>query len=294
MGERPPSSRPPGLDCDDSYFARTLAHREAGRLYVGYLAPARDRQHCLAPLAAALLAAPRYCSAMRVPTARPCWMPGGHCLVYHGSLKGVGISRNALQDIESFMARYQREDVERRHAGSLGQRQPVGGDGRRLAATPATSRAPRPAHEPHVRGRERPDLRPAAAAAGGDPEALDLALATNMVSVGLDVARLAAMVINGQPLTTAEYIQASSRVGRADMPGIVIANYYRDQARSLSHYESFRAYHESFYRFVEPTSVTPFTYQARLRALHAALVIAVRHADGRLTANERAADFDPS
>ena len=90
---------------------------------------------------------------------------------------------------------------------------------------------------------------------------LDAVLATNMVSVGLDVARLALMIVNGQPLTTAEYIQATSRVGRGDVPGLIFANYYRHQARSLSHYESFRPYHESFYRFVEPSSVTPFTYQ---------------------------------
>jgi len=126
-----------------------------------------------------------------------------------------------------------------------------------------------------------------------DPNALDLALATNMISVGLDVARLAVMVINGQPLTTAEYIQASSRVGRSEVPGIVVANYYRDQARSLSHYESFRAYHESFYRFVEPTSLTPFTWQARQRALHAALVIAIRHGCQDLAANEQAGSFAP-
>ena len=126
------------------------------------------------------------------------------------------------------------------------------------------------------------------------PKALDLVLATNMVSVGLDVARLAVMVINGQPLTTAEYIQASSRVGRAKVPGLVVANYYRDQARSLSHYESFRAYHESFYRYVEPTSVTPYTYQARMRALHAALVIAMRLGNGRLADSTAAGDFDPS
>jgi hypothetical protein len=122
---------------------------------------------------------------------------------------------------------------------------------------------------------------------------LDAVLATNMISVGLDVARLALMTINGQPLTTAEYIQASSRVGRSDVPGIVFANYYRDQARSLSHYESFRPYHEAFYRFVEPTSVTPFTYQARLRALHAALVIVMRHAGLGLLENETATNFVP-
>ena len=112
-----------------------------------------------------------------------------------------------------------------------------------------------------------------------------------MVSVGLDVARLALMIVNGQPLTTAEYIQASSRVGRSEVPGLVFANYYRDQARSLSHYESFRPYHEAFYRFVEPTSVTPYTYQARTRALHAALVIAIRHAGHYLRANNQAGQF---
>jgi hypothetical protein len=101
-------------------------------------------------------------------------------------------------------------------------------------------------------------------------------------------------VINGQPLTTAEYIQASSRVGRSSVPGIVCVNYYRDQARSLSHYENFRPYHESFYRFVEPTSVTPYTYQARLRALHAALVIVVRHSCPQLLANNKAGSFDPA
>ena len=113
-----------------------------------------------------------------------------------------------------------------------------------------------------------------------------------MISVGVDVDRLALMVVNGQPLTTAEYIQASSRIGRADVPGLVFANYYRHQARSLSHYENFRPYHESFYRFVEPTSVTPFTYQVRKRALHAALVIALRHGCDAWSDNDAAGKFD--
>ena len=72
---------------------------------------------------------------------------------------------------------------------------------------------------------------------------------------------------------------------------MVFANYYRDQARSLSHYESFRPYHEAFYRFVEPTSVTPYTYQARMRALHAALVIVMRHGKLGLLPNGAAANF---
>ncbi len=285
---------PPGLDCDDSYFARTVPTSERpGRLYVGYLAPARDRQHCLAPVAAALLAAPEVLFGAAGPDAQTLLDAWWTLLIYHGSLKGVGVSRNALQDIETFMARYQGEEVERwNQAGpdAAGQTSATGADWRRreeLAERLAQLTSHMSADE-NARTFDRLRL------PRGTPEALDLVLATNMVSVGLDVARLSAMIVNGQPLTTAEYIQASSRVGRGDVPGIVIANYYRDQARSLSHYESFRAYHESFYRFVEPTSVTPFTYQARLRALHAALVIAVRHADGRLTANEAAGGFDPA
>ena len=126
-----------------------------------------------------------------------------------------------------------------------------------------------------------------------DPQGLDLVLATNMVSVGLDVSRLAVMIMNGQPLTVSEYIQASSRVGRGDVPGFVVANYYRSQARSLSHYEGFRGFHESFYRHVEPTSVTPYSFQARLRALHAALIIVVRHGIPELAENSAAGQFDP-
>jgi hypothetical protein len=73
----------------------------------------------------------------------------------------------------------------------------------------------------------------------------------------------------------------------------VFTNYYRDQARSLSHYENFRPYHESFYRFVEPTSITPYTFQSRRRALHAAIVIAVRHGCPHLLNNNQAVLFDP-
>lgn len=293
FGRDPAVFPPPGLDCDDNYFARTVpTTARPGRLYVGYLAPARDRQHCLAPLAAALLAAPELLFR-DVPAADreillDAWWT---VLVYHGSLKGVGISRNALQDIETGMARLLQE-----------ARQQPAGD-----AAPTTDVDNTPAHRLRHQLAERITQLTSQMSADENarafarlarprshPDALDLALATNMISVGLDVARLAVMVINGQPLTTAEYIQASSRVGRGDVPGIVVANYYRDQARSLSHYESFRAYHESFYRFVEPTSVTPFTWQARQRALHAALVIAVRHAVPDLNGNERAGGFDPT
>ena len=100
-------------------------------------------------------------------------------------------------------------------------------------------------------------------------------LATNMISVGIDVARLNVMLMVGQPKLTSEYIQASSRVGRS-FPGLCFIQYDATKSRDRSHYERFRSYHESFYRFVEPTGATPFSKPARERALHAVLTAMLR------------------
>ena len=105
---------------------------------------------------------------------------------------------------------------------------------------------------------------------------VNLLLATNMISVGIDVDRLNVMVILGQPKLTSEYIQASSRVGRK-YPGVVFVQYDGARSRDRSHYEQFKSYHESFYRYVEPTGVTPFSEPARKRALHAVIVALIRH-----------------
>ena len=270
---------PPGLSCDDSYFARTVdLSVRPGRLYVGYFAPSLDQQHCMAPLAAALLAAPELVFERgeneRDVLLEAWWTQ----VVYHGSIKGVGNSHNAfsmgVRDVFSRLA----EEAEAKHQE------------KRL-----TRPLPQLAQLTSVSGPEQNAQTFAQLeSARGKDDCLDAVLATNMISVGLDVSRLALMVINGQPLTTAEYIQASSRVGRDEVPGIVCINYYRNSARNVSHFENFRPYHESFYRFVEPSSVTPYTYQARLRALHAAIVISIRHSLRPLLGNDRAGHFDSS
>ena len=272
---------PPGLSCDDAYFARTVPlGQRPGRIYVGYLAPMLNRQQCLAPLAAALLLAPQvlFESDQHQRELLDAWWTQ---VVYHGSLKGVGNSHTAFaSDVRDFIRllsgttdaqakEHEKAEKQERSTPSIAQ----------LTSLQTAA--------------QNAEIFARLSKTREEDGCLDAVLATNMISVGLDVARLALMIINGQPLTTAEYIQASSRVGRSEAPGVVFANYYREQARSLSHYESFRPYHEAFYRFVEPTSVTPYTYQARLRALPAALVIVMRHGGFGLLNNGSAANFDP-
>jgi hypothetical protein len=117
-----------------------------------------------------------------------------------------------------------------------------------------------------------------------DNDRVDTALATNMISVGLDITRLGLMVVLGQPITTAEYIQASSRVGRDDdKPGLVVTLFNIYRPRDRSHYERFEAYHASFYRSVEATSVTPFSPRALDRGLPGVAVALARQSIAALT-----------
>jgi hypothetical protein len=114
-----------------------------------------------------------------------------------------------------------------------------------------------------------------------------------MISVGVDIDRLGLMVVNGQPKTTAEYIQATSRIGRQP-PGLVVTVYNWTRPRDISHFERFRAYHGGLYRFVEATSVTPFSSRARDKGLEGVLTALVRLGDSTMTGEQEAARFDPS
>ena len=107
----------------------------------------------------------------------------------------------------------------------------------------------------------------------GTPGFIDIVLATNMISVGIDIKKLNLMIVNGQPKTMSEYIQATSRVGREKNSGIIISLYNHAKIRDRNRYENFGFWHNEIYKGVENTSVTPFSPNARDKALHVLLII---------------------
>jgi superfamily II DNA/RNA helicase len=108
---------------------------------------------------------------------------------------------------------------------------------------------------------------------------VDLVLATNMLSVGIDIARLNVMQINGMPRNTSEYIQASSRVGRKDK-GLVIPLFDSNRARDKSHFENFLTFHQSLYKQIEPLSITPFTENTIEKMISSLFISYIRHKKG--------------
>lgn len=276
---------PSGLSVEDAYFAKTVPTSEKpGRLYVGYLAPGRRDVDSIAPLIGAILAAPS--ALFNDQSERDALLDAWWTIVsYHGSLKGVGNAYNAIdKDVRKYIEAYLQGNDSASDERTQKQEGITRLDSTRRRVQQLSSVVDiETNHQTFSRLNKH----------WSDEDHLDVLVSTNMISVGVDVSRLATMVVNGQPQTTAEYIQASSRVGRGDVPGIVFTNYARSQARSLSHYEGFRPYHESFYRYVEPTSVTPYSYPCRKRSLHAALVIAMRHGAGLLS-EDSVKDFEPN
>lgn len=120
---------------------------------------------------------------------------------------------------------------------------------------------------------------------------VDIGLATNMISVGLDVSRLNLMIINGMPRSVAEYIQASSRVARQDQ-GLVYLICSPFKARERSTYEHFQDFHQAMYKQVEPLSATPST-EATLELLLPSLLVALaRNSNENLIGKDAAGPYE--
>ena len=269
---------PPGPDRHDSFFAETVPATDhtPGRLYVGVAAQGRSAKVVLLRTYLALLSAAQYQweqweqvnkkPRKKNPDDDPPKNPVDPYMTligYFNALRELGGSRRIVEDeVVSRLNNYE-------------DRQRVGETlsffrNRKIADNPEelTSRVDTNKIAETKRKLSLPFT---------DKERVDVALATSMISVGLDIVRLGLMVILGQPKTAAEYIQSSSRVGRdKDRPGLVVTLMNIHRPRDRSHYERFQYWHQTFYRAVEATSVTPFSSRALDRGLAAVTVALAR------------------
>ncbi|MEQ8246205.1 MAG: helicase-related protein [Alphaproteobacteria bacterium] len=244
---------PQGIRAGDSYFA--LEDTTApGRLYVGFMGTGvKSHQTALVRACSPLLQ-----SACEQPETGSTELsdPYGTLVWYFSSLRELGHAATLCTgDIPE-------------HLKGLCHRRRISADKRRkrLEVVEMTSRRTAdeiPAILDQLSQPWNADLK------GQRP--VDVLLATNMIAVGVDVPRLGLICMSGQPKSSSEYIQATSRVGRR-YPGLVLTVYTQTKSRDRSHYERFVAYHQSIYKYVEPTSVTPFSPQARDRGMRGVLI----------------------
>jgi hypothetical protein len=268
---------PPGPDLRDTYFARTESIAESnGRLYLGVAAQGRSLKVVLMRAALALLCSARklYNDEDLLPTGVNPVDPYMTLLGYFNSLRELGGSRRIIEDEVVSRALKYGSRKRRDPRVALFSNREIDYEPRELTSRVSTAKVSETKRLLERFFHEDPrDGRP-----------VDVALATNMISVGLDITRLGLMVVLGQPKSSAEYIQATSRVGRkADAPGLVVTLLNVHKPRDRSHYEHFTGFHRSFYRSVEASSVTPFSPRALDRALAAALIGVCRHGNPALT-----------
>ncbi|HIK10426.1 MAG TPA: helicase [Oscillatoriaceae cyanobacterium M33_DOE_052] len=274
---------PPGPDRHDSFFAKTIPTEDSpGRLYVGVAAQGRSLKVVLLKAYLALLSAAQRewkQAGGAKNTSNPA-DPYMTLLGYFNSLRELGGSRRIVEDEVSSRLR------------NYGQRRVR--DGEDLSPLLADRKIDDEPQEltSRIHTNKVADTKRRLALPFTDKERVDVALATNMISVGLDIVRLGLMVVLGQPKTAAEYIQSTSRVGRdKDKPGLVVTLLNVHRPRDRSHYERFPTWHASFYRAVEATSVTPFSPRALDRGLAAVTVALARLGLQEMTPSLGASDI---
>jgi hypothetical protein len=283
--DRPSTSifPPPGIDRTDSFFARTVpSSQNPARLYLGIAAQGRGPKlvylRALTTLVAAAQAAFNATVANFAPGENPA-DPYMTALCYFNALRELGGARRIVED--EVRDRAQRYGTERRRVD------PIDNPFADRSVKEPMEITSRVSTDDVAQAKQRLD-----AVFGRDDDPVDVALATNMISVGLDILRLGLMVVQGQPKTAAEYIQATSRIGRDhNRPGLVVVVLNLHKPRDRTHFEQFGHFHRSFYRAVEATSVTPWAARALDRALAAVVVAAVRHCDPSLTPDAAVKDL---
>ncbi|SEF89572.1 DISARM system helicase DrmA [Marinobacterium lutimaris] len=280
---------PHGLDVEDNYFSvQRQIEEKPGRRYLGVCSPGSSRPAMLIRVYTAFLTAAQALFDRFGEPADPYMTMVG----YFNSLRELGgMKRLAEDDVQTRSYRVQMSMVER---PALAQRSVS--NIRELTSRVSSQDIPKYLDNLEVKFKAAFDVPTGKYVTkwqDGDARAIDVVLATNMLSVGVDVNRLGLMAVNGQPKGTAEYIQATSRVGRS-FPGLVCTVLTWARPRDLSHYETFEHYHATFYKHVEAQSVTPFSPRAMDRGLTGSLLSLMRLENDVFSPNEGAGQLDKS
>lgn len=274
---------PTGLDVEDNFFSRQIAPTEKnpGRLYFGICAPGVQSKVVMIRVYSSFLSAAQFLYKKYGGIADPYMTLVG----YFNAMRELGGLRRLVDDaISTRLRQMQKRNMENRlfHTNSIKELTS------RVGATdiPETLDRLNAVFDPNAE-KERQEKSKAKEKINYSEIPIDVLLATNMISVGVDVPRLGLMVVAGQPKYTSEYIQATSRIGR-QFPGLVCTVYNWVRPRDLSHFERFEHYHSTLYQQVEPLSVTPFSARAMDRGLSALLVSYVRLLGSKFNGNRDA------
>lgn len=246
---------PPVIDAADSCFA-VESQSDPGRLYVGVSTIGRSAKYALQSVCGALQQnADPGVGVLSSSEVDPYWTLVG----YFNSLRELG---------GAVVMMYDDVPATRQSIANVHEQAPreKGGELIELSS--------------RMKSEEIPKAFAQLARTYDDGQEVGVVVATNMISVGVDISRFGLMVVNGQPKSMSEYIQATSRVGRGSVAGVVVTLYNAARPRDRSHFESFKTWHQSLYAGVEPNSVTPWADRARGRTLHAAVVALARHCAG--------------
>jgi hypothetical protein len=270
---------PSGLNTEDNFFSKQIPSTEKtpGRLYIGICSAGLRIKNALLGVYFAYMAAAQTLFDEYGANVDP-WMT---TIGYFNAMRELGGMRRIVEDSLGTMLR----NADRRGFNKrFIYQESIEELNSRRSGVDIPQILSRLENRFGVKGDEK----------GGDKkhpsQPLDIVMCTNMISVGVDIDRLGLMIVAGQPKATAEYIQASSRVGRS-FPGIVCTVYNWARPRDLSHYERFEHYHDTFYENVEALSVTPFSPRALDRGLTGTMVAMVRLQNEKLNSDKSAKDF---
>ena len=268
---------PPGIERKDSFFWWETGKK--GKLFVGVSFSQRSGKYALAKLYAALLQKThimRSLPTMSDDRVDPYWTLVG----YYNSIRELGganrlVEDDVVQNIDFLADAVYQNPEDARDLGT-----PENG------IDELTGRKTQ---------KEINEIRDKLERSLPDRNVISVLLATNMISVGIDIDRLALMAVNGQPKTITEYIQATGRIGRRQAsPGSVFILFNPYKPRDLSHYENFSGFHSMMQKHVEPSTLTPFSIPSYHRALHAVLIAMIRLSNPSLAEKTSAENFEIS